>query len=598
MLPLFRVRGFVRSLSFDSASAERQTKPRRAVPSLSSRLAYSPLEPRQLLAADAVLEWNQVLLDAIRHDRTPPPVAARAMAIVHTAIHDAVNSIEHCYQLYGKNFVAHPQASVPAAVAGAAERTLVALFPAQHANFEAAFASALAAIPDGIRETQGISAGQHAADQILALRASDGAFASSNYQPGTNPGQWRPTPPNYQPGLLPHWPDVIPFSLEDGDQFRPANPPRLDSLEYATALEQVRQYGSVNSSIRTSDQSDIARIWMGGPGTVTPPGQWNMIANDIATTQNYSLVENARLFALLNTTLADAGIAAWDIKYAADLWRPIDAIRHADLDGNPQTDPDPTWTPYIETPPFPSYVSGHSTFSGAAARLLQRFLGKDAVTFRLQSEFPGVADRTYTSLAAAGDESGMSRIYGGIHYIFDHTAGASTGQQVADWVWEHRPNPETQVTTFQDGNRLIVCGTLEDDHIVLKRLGQSLAVFQNGNEISRFDRNSINHVVISGSAGDDRIEVRHSLNVSAEIFGGAGNDRVHGAKYTNWIYGQAGNDFLCGGATHDVIRGGVGDDNLMGLDILCGGLGDDDLTASHFEDRLIGKAGRDRINWI
>lgn len=574
-------------------------------------LDYASLEARQLLAADAVLSWNSVLLDAIRIDKSAPPLAARAMAIVHTAIHDAVNSIEHCYQLYGRNFVAHPQASVPAAIAAAAERSLTALFPAQHATFALQLQSALSAIPDGIRESQGIAAGQNAADQILALRAGDGAYTVVEYQPGTGPGEWRPTPPGFLPSALPQWPAVTPFSLQAGNQFRPAPPPALDSAEYTAAVNQVQQWGAYNSSVRTAEQDNIARIWMGGPGTSTPPGQWNQIAGDIATTKNLTLVESARLFALLNMSLADAGIAAWDCKYSTDLWRPITAIREAASDGNPATTADAGWTPYITTPPFSAYVSGHSTFSAAGAGLLRNYCGTDEVTFQLRSEFPGVPDRTFSSLTAAANEAGMSRIYGGIHFIFDHTAGAATGRQVADWVWNAAQlAPETSITAYQDGQKLLVCGTLAADQIVLKAIGSSLAVLQNGQEVSRFDRSGIRHVVLSGSDGDDRLEVRHSLDVTAEIFGGAGDDRIFGAKRSNWIYGQAGNDFLCGGGADDLLRGGAGDDNLMGLagrdqlfgdagwDTLCGGLGDDDLTASRTEDRLIGKAGRDRIFWI
>lgn len=572
---------------------------------------YGCLETRQVMAADPVLTWNSVLLDAIRTEKSAPPMAARAMAIVHTAIHDAVNSIEHCYQLYAQNFVAHPQASVPAAIAAAAERTLTAIFPAQHATFALHLQSALSGIPDGIRETQGIAAGQNAADQILALRAGDGAFAVVDFQPGTSPGEWRPTPPGFLPSLLPQWPDVVPFSLHSGSQFRPDAPPALSSTEYAAAVNQVQQWGASNSALRTAEQDNIARIWMAGPGTATPPGQWNQIAGNIAMAKNLTSVESARLMTLLNMTLADAGIAAWDCKYAYNFWRPITAIREAANDGNPATNADAAWTPYITTPPFSAYVSGHSTFSAAGAGLLQHYFGTDQLTFQLQSEFPGVPNRTFSSLTAAANEAGMSRIYGGIHFIFDHTAGSATGRQTADWVWNSAQlAPETSLTAYQDGQKLLVCGTLSDDQIVLKAIGSSLAVFQDGREVSRFARSGITHVVLSGSAGNDRLEIRHSLDVTAEIFGGAGDDRIFGAKRTNWIYGQAGNDFLCGGGADDVIRGGAGNDSLMGLngrdqlfgdagwDTLCGGLGDDDLTANRTEDRLIGRAGRDRIFWV
>lgn len=602
---------FGRLTSFDlQTSIPKSGATSRSRSHLNAGFEYQQLENRQLLATDAVLQWNEVLLNAIRTDKTAPPVAARAMAIMHTSIHDAVNSIEHRYQSYGKSFVAHPQSSIDAAIAAAGERALSAIFPAQHATFTAKLNDALAAIADGIRETQGVAAGRFAADQILALRASDGAFVITPYQPGTNPGEWRPTPPAYLPSLLPQWPKVTPWSLERGDQFRPANPPALTSPEYATAVNQVKTLGSLTSSTRTADQTNIAKVWAAGPGTATPPGQWNQIASDIARSRNLTTIENARLFALLNMSLADSAIAAWDAKYATNLWRPVTAIREADTDNNPATDKDPTWTSLITTPPFSAYVSGHSTFSGAGSAILSAFLGTDAVNFTLKSEVPGVPDRIFSSLAAAGDEAGMSRIYGGIHYIFDHTGGSTTGKKIADEVLKNELKAETKVTAWQNGNRLFVSGTSNSDQITLTRIGGNLVVFQSGNEVARYNRASIAHVVINGSDGDDRIDVKHSLDVTAEIFGGRGNDKVFGARLSNWIYGQAGDDMLCGGGEIDLLRGGDGDDSLMGLASLdklfgddgwnkiCGGLGDDELYCHRDKDKLIGKAGFDTIFWL
>jgi len=576
----------------------------------SSTMLYSLLENRQLLAADAVLQWNEVLLNAIRTDRTAPPVAARAMAIVHTAIHDAINSIENRYHTYGPSFVTHPQASIDAAVAAAGERALTAIFPAQHATFSAKLQSSLAAITDGIRENQGVAAGRFAADQILSLRASDGAFVVTPYEPGSAPGEWRPTPPGYLPSLLPQWPSVTPWSLSRGDQFRPSPPPSLESTEYAVAVNQVKSFGVLSSTVRTPEQGDIARVWAAGPGTATPPGQWNQIASDIASSRNLPTIENARLFALLNLALADSGIAAWDAKYAYDFWRPVTAIREALLDNNPATEQDAGWTPYITTPPFSAYVSGHSTFSGAGSAIISSFFGTDQVNFTLRSEVSGVPDRTFTSLLAAGEEAGMSRIYGGIHYIFDHTAGAETGKKVAAEVWRNELASQTSISSWQNGNRLFVNGTTGADEITLARIGRNLVVYHAGTEVARYNRQGIVHVVINGSDGNDRIDVKHSLDVTAEIFGGHGNDKVFGARLNNWVYGQAGDDLLCGGREGDVLRGGDGDDHLMGLagldqifgdegwNKLCGGLGDDELHCHRNRDKIIGKAGFDSIFWL
>jgi hypothetical protein len=205
--------------------------------------------------------------------------------------------------------------------------------------------------------------------------------------------------------------------------------------------------GGRASTRRTAEQTLIAWFWDDGAGTVTPPGHWNRIAQAAARARGTTPAENARLFALLNLALADAGIACWDCKFTYRLWRPITAIREADLAGNPDTRPDPRWTPLLTTPPFPSYTSGHSTFSGAAAALLAHFFGTDAVRFTIESEgLPGYT-RSFASFSAAAREAGRSRIYGGIHYEFDNRAGLALGRALADRVYRDRlrpgpPNPE------------------------------------------------------------------------------------------------------------------------------------------------------------
>lgn len=410
-------------------------------------IAAERLENRELLTADSVTEWNEVLLDAIRVERPAPPVASRAMAIVHTAIFDAVNSIDRNYEPYLVQVAGGAGASLDAAVASAAQRTLVALFPARQADFDAALASSLAAIPDGPAETTGIEIGNSVADQILALRSTDGASTVVAYTPGVNPGEWRPTPAGFAPAVLPQWPDVTPFALTSGSQFRPVAPPALTSAEYAADLAQVQELGSSTSATRTADQTDIAKFWAGGPGTATPPGEWNMIAQTVTQTQVTTTAENARLFALLNVALADAAITAWDAKYEYNLWRPITAIREADSDGNAATVQDAAWTPLLNTPAFPSYTSGHSTFSSAAAAVLANFFGNDDMPFVQQSEAAGVANRSFTSFSEAAAEAGISRIYGGIHYNFDNTQALSSGDSIGDFVTDTLMRPVTRINT-------------------------------------------------------------------------------------------------------------------------------------------------------
>jgi hypothetical protein len=236
---------------------------------------------------------------------------------------------------------------------------------------------------------------------------------------------------------VPQWPTLIPFAVTEIERFRPAPPPALTSAEYAAAFNDVKALGARDSATRTPEQTLIARFWSDGDGTVTPPGHWNRIAQTVARERGTSLAENARLFALLNVTMADAAILCWDCKYRFNFWRPITAIREADHDANPGTESDPYWAPLLTTPPFPSYTSGHSTFSGAAASTLAHFFGTDAVRFTTTSEgAPGVT-RSFERFSAAAEEAGRSRIYGGIHYEFDNQSGLATGRALADEICRH-----------------------------------------------------------------------------------------------------------------------------------------------------------------
>jgi hypothetical protein len=391
------------------------------------RLSFEVLEDRCLLSADMVLQWNDILLDAIRVDRTPPPQASRAMAIVQAAVYEAVNSIAQVYTPYLVHIPAPPGSSPEAATAEAARDTLVALFPAQQTQLDAQLTASLDQIPDGPAKSGGIEVGRAAAQILLAVRRHDGAAAVVPYTPGTQPGDWQPTAPAYLPALAPQWPNVTPFCMSSGSEHRPQGPPALDSADYLADLQEVRNLGAINSHSRTFEQTVIALFWADGAGTATPPGHWNLIARRVAEAQGNTLLDNARLFALLDMALADAAIVAWDAKYAFDFWRPITAIRH-DLDA--------AWEPLIVTPPFPTYTSGHSTFSGTAAAVLTAFFGTDNISFTTQSDDLPRTTRSFTSFSQAANEAGRSRIYGGIHYEFDNrdalAAGTALGQYVAE----------------------------------------------------------------------------------------------------------------------------------------------------------------------
>jgi hypothetical protein len=414
---------------------------------------------RMVRFGDVVLDWNASLLNVIRdwttlsNDPYPnrivpsqPPRAARNLAMLHAAMYDAVNAIARTHEPYFVELAAPAGASPVAAAAAAAHRVASQLYqePDERAVFDAALAEALATVPDGPAETQGLELGRQVADAILVWRSADGAGASVPYTPGSEPGDWNRTFPDFLPPLLPQWANVTPFAMSSPSQFRPAAPPSLDSAAYAADVDEVMRLGGLTSTERTAEQTEIALFWADGGGTATPPGHWNQIAADVALARGTTLAENARLFALLNVALADAGIASWDAKYAYNLWRPIDAIRRGETDGNDQTGADPVWTPLLRTPPFPTYTSGHSTFSGAADAVLSDFFGPD-VEFATQSDNHSgfsqrplaesqVATRRFTSFTQAAEEAGRSRIYGGIHFEFDSAAGLAAGRAIGALV--------------------------------------------------------------------------------------------------------------------------------------------------------------------
>ncbi len=409
---------------------------------------------------DVILDWNAASLNVIREWTTvsndpyegrivtsQPPMVARNLAMIHIAMYDAINAINPTHQSYLSGLPSPAtNASSAAAAAAAAHQVATQLYsePDELAVWQATLNEALSTIPDGNAKTLGIEFGRTVGNAVLAARAADGSKTRVNYTPGVDPGDWNRTQPDVLPPLLPQWPQVKPFALARGDQFRPPAPPVLSSGEYAAAVDDVMRLGSFGSATRTVDQTNIALFWADGGGTFTPPGHWNQIAADVVIEQARSLADNARLMALLNIALADAAIVSWDAKYEYGLWRPIDAIRRADVDGNASTVADTGWIPLVKTPPFPTYTSGHSTFSGAASRVLNALFGTNlSFTSRADghngpSQRPldpsVVMSRTFANFDQAAEEAGISRIYGGIHFSFDNTSGLESGRQVGQYV--------------------------------------------------------------------------------------------------------------------------------------------------------------------
>jgi hypothetical protein len=409
-----------------------------------SSACVETLEARTLMAADAVLQWNEVAVEATRVARLSPNAQTRALAMVHGAVFDAVNGIEGGYAPYLVTRRAPIWASEEAAAAVAAHDVLVSLLPAQQATLDAALASSLAAVPDGRAEDAGVAYGKLVADGMLAERADDGSTDVVTYVPGTGPDDWQPTPPAFAPAALPQWATVEPFGSSSPDQFRADPPPSLDSPAFTEAFNQMKAIGAANSTTRTAEQTEIARFWAGPSGTVQPPGHWNSIARGVADAQGNSLAQNARMLALLNIGMADALITAWDSKFEYNFVRPVTAIRNADNDGNPDTAADPTWSPLLGTPPHPSYMAAHSAVSATAATVLAEFFGNDAIAFTSSAEVaaggPNIT-RSFDGFWQAAQEAGASRIYGGIHWSFDNEAGLQAGRSVGEFVADNLLRP-------------------------------------------------------------------------------------------------------------------------------------------------------------
>jgi hypothetical protein len=374
-----------------------------------------------LANADVVSDWNNAALDAIRAGSTVPPIASRSLAILHVSIYDAVNGIARTHEPYLVQSAVSGSASREAAASAAAHEALINLFPASASPFDALHAAILAAIPDG--------------HQILAARANDGHDAVVPPPGGSGPGVWVPTPPGFLPYLLPQWGFAVPFGMSSSAQFRPPGPPSLDSQQYAADYEEVKELGAAVGSTRTAEQTEIALFWADGAGTETPPGHWNSIAQTIADARGNTLEENARLFALLNIAVADAAICAWDAKYTFHFWRPVTAIAYAE--------PQLNWMSFIVTPPFPDYVSGHSTFSAAAATVLPMFYGTEDLPFTTGSDFlPGVY-RSFSTCLDAAEEAAVSRIYGGIHFRSASEDGLQAGISIGEWTGTHYLLPKS-----------------------------------------------------------------------------------------------------------------------------------------------------------
>ena len=436
-------------------------------------------------SGDPILHWNHVALEVLKFDcsgipKDPqqggPTRASRAMAMVHAAMFDAFNSIDGSCRPYLLKVPFSGTASPEAAVATAAHLTLKNLFPRQSPYLDEELNNYLSTLPNTLGKTQGQLVGKLAGNAMLLARMSDGKKLSEaiSYRPKNLPGYHRVDPMNPNQGFLTcEWGLVRPFVIKNTREFMIPPPPALTSQEYADAFNEVKSLGAKNSTERTEEQTIIGIYW-GYDGTNNigvPPRLYNQIVRVIAEQQNNTPRQNARLFALVNLSMADAAIAAWDDKYDYQFWRPIVAIREADAgtgptgmgDHNPNTAGDVSWEPLGAplsntignnfSPPFPAYASGHATFGAATFQTLIRFYGTDNIPFDFMSdEYNGVTTdneghvrpaiiRHFDTLIDAMLENAISRIYLGVHWRFDAEAGMDQGLAIGNHIFETALQP-------------------------------------------------------------------------------------------------------------------------------------------------------------
>ena len=389
-------------------------------------------------SVNPVVQWNRALLVIVRTAGAQPATvhSTRSFAMMHAAIYDAVNAIDRTHRPYLVRLPrASRDASQEAAAAAAAHRVLESLYPNFQAMLEIELQASLKPIPEGQARTDGIAIGEIVGDRIVALRSEDRSDAQPiPYVFGSQPGDYQSTPPNFPPQpQFTHWSFVSPFAIHRANRFRPIPPPDLASNHYADDFNEVKTVGIMDSTIRTPDQSEIGRFWNG-----PIQNYWNEIAQSASLARQLTTAQTARLFALLDLSLADGVIAFYDAKYTYNFWRPVTAIRAADPDINPQTLPDPNWLPQsTNTAPDPSYPGAHAVLSTAGATALSFALNTDDIDLTVTSEvLPGV-QRSFHSFSAAGQEATLSRVLAGQHFRFDETAGQHLGQRVADFVAEH-----------------------------------------------------------------------------------------------------------------------------------------------------------------
>lgn len=409
-----------------------------AIPAANAGVCPTPIDGDR----EVIVEWNNLL------ETTVPNSAGVALprpyAMMHIAMFDAVNSRDGAYEPYRTKVPTWCDASMEAAAAQAAHDVLVALLPASKATYDAALEARLAPIHKG-RARLGTDLGKEVARQILQWRANDGWSQPQTFTPPQLPGVWRPTPPNFAAAGFVQAVDAKPFGLPTPSYYLPRRPPELDSQEYADAVNDIKAIGGEISSVRTPEQTRLARAWASVNYRQQWSAIWNNVARDTAQSKNLGIVETARMFALLNATLQDSVQTSQASKFAYQLWRPVTAIQKADEDMNDATVADPTWMPLLTTPPYPSYAGNMACIGAGAARSLALIFGTNDIP--VTARWTGINGNADLALSYPGfwqlaEAQGVSREYGGIHYRFDTLASQEVCPKVASYIFSNYARPK------------------------------------------------------------------------------------------------------------------------------------------------------------
>ena len=384
--------------------------------------------------ADTVTDWNQTAIEVMKVAKVSGAPGTRSLAMMHVAMSDAINLVQGRYTRYIATVAAVPGASAEVAAATAARQILLQLYPKQKTMVDEAYTESVKGIPDGDAKSAGVTLGEQVVAAVQADRAADGANIPDTYRPLTSPGVWVPT----TPPATEQYARVKPWVLKSADQFRPGPPPQLSSERYTRDYNETKNMGGIRSTARTLEQTEAVKFW----GTANLAPGWQAAARQLSAAKGLSLVENARLFALLNMGTANTFITDWDAKFTYNFWRPVTAIRNGDIDGNDGTERDPGWAPLNATPMHPEYPSQASISAGLAVGILESVFGPNpAIPITATDLMDPKLKREFKSIGQMAEEHINVRIWGGIHFRNSLEVGYDMGRKIAAYLVENSLKP-------------------------------------------------------------------------------------------------------------------------------------------------------------